>query len=165
MELFSKTGNHSLCAGFICCEGFHACSIPYVESVWPCLPCHLATLWQHELGAKPRMGSQKSKQKSPRTVSRHPPPYLSHTSNFHHNHCLETRSCICYLAFCTSECSGWHQKRVLWFEQRVSGCWSKKPRYFCDAASQLERVGTGGRSNCRRGERSRNDQHFAVLIK
>ena len=40
--------------------------------------------------AKPRMGSQKSKQKSPRTVSRHPPLYLSHTSNFHHNHCLGT---------------------------------------------------------------------------
>ena len=76
--------------------------------------CHLRDPLATRAGpAKPRMGSQKSKQKSPRTVSRHPPVYLSHTSNFHHNRCClgtlgKKRSHCAFaiwpVAFCTSSC-------------------------------------------------------------
>ena len=109
--------------------------------------------------AKPRMGSQKSKQKSPGTVSRHPPLYLSHTSKFNHNHRplkKQIALCICNLVVSSAAHGG--QKRILG-RTKSRGCPDKKQRYFCDAASP--RVG----SNCRTGERSHKDQSFRSKFK
>ena len=99
--------------------------------------CHLCHPLATRAGpAKPRMGSQKSKQKSPRMVSRHPPVYLSHTSNFHNNHCLGTRL-RCVFAFCTSDCSGRQPpKESSLVRTKSERLFDKKTRYFCDATLQ-----------------------------
>ena len=109
--------------------------------VWPCLVAPSRPSGNTSWAAKPRMGSQKSKQKSPRTVSRHP----LCTSRIHPTSTITTASdpgCVVYLPFVHLTAQGGsHQKRVLWFEQRVSGCLTKSRDI---SATRHRRVGIGG---------------------
>ena len=120
--------------------------------------CHLCHPLATRAGpAKPRMGSQKSKQKSPRTVSRHPPVYLSHTSNFHHNRCClgtfgKKRSRCAFaiwpVAFCTSSCE--------------PDCWGGWAKENCGANKEWAVVGQKAEIFLRRGI-GQSGQHQAIV--
>ena len=132
VELDSKTGSDSLCGGFVCCKGFHACPIPYVEDV--CGPAwwHLRDPLATRAGRRNRAWGRKSQSKS-RLGRFHDTPSVPLAYNFQHN--LGTRSHCYVFPFATSDCSGWQGGQKGTKSERLS---DKKPRYFCDAASQLQ---------------------------